>query len=449
MTGIYVVISTLLLIFSIMAVVKARAVGLLVPFWFVLGWLTSELAIWVLLFIAALNVVAWFLIEVSGQAATWAGFFCLGSALLLLESLRRSFDSGQAFDRAFKIGLGDEFIAQIPASRRSLLNRHIHSSEWLWPFRFVRPSVRVERDIAYGDAGKRNWLDIYVPSQAAPADRPRPVLLQIHGGAWIIGHKAEQGQPLLYRMAELGWVGVSINYRLSPRNAFPAHIEDVKRAIAWVKANITEYGGDPEFIAVTGGSAGGHLTLLSALTPNYAAWQPGFEQVDTRIQAAMPLYPPTDLLNRHHIRQQSGIDEPVISRVFPGTEDESMPLRDEASPLTWVVEREAAEDAPPMLVIQGDYDSLVWVEETRLFVSELTQRTTASVVYAELAGAQHAFEFFHSPRTSHYLVAATAWLEWVYAQWSAQQPTPQPAANRAAPSSSDLPSEDPLQSGPQ
>jgi len=445
MTGIYVVISTLLLIFSIMAVVKARAVGLLVPFWFVFGWLTSELAVWVLLFIAALNFGAWFLIGISGQAAVWGSSFCLGSALLLLESLRRSFDSGQAFDRAFKIGLGDDFIAQIPAARRSLLNRHIHSSEWLWPFRFARPSVRVERDIAYGDAGKRNWLDIYVPSQAAPADRPRPVLLQVHGGAWIIGHKAEQGQPLLYRMAELGWVAVSINYRLSPRSAFPAHIEDVKRAIGWIKANITAYGGDPEFIAVTGGSAGGHLTLLSALTPNYAPWQPGFEDADTRIQAAMPLYPPTDLLNRHDIRQQSGIDEPVISRVFPGPEDESMRLRDEASPLSWLVERDAAAAAPPMLIIQGDYDSLVWVEETRLFVSELIQRTTTPLVYAELAGAQHAFEFFHSPRTSHYLVAATAWLEWVYAQWCAQQSEHQCATDRHESSSANLPSEDPMQ----
>ena len=91
-------------------------------------------------------------------------------------------------------------------------------------------------------------------------------------------------------LAELGWICVAINYRHSPRNTWPDHIVDVKRALAWVKAHITDYGGDPNFIAITGGSAGGHLSSLAALTPNDPQFQPGFEDADTRVQAAVTFY---------------------------------------------------------------------------------------------------------------------------------------------------------------
>ena len=77
---------------------------------------------------------------------------------------------------------------------------------------------------------------------------------------------------------------------VSPRSTWPDHIIDVKQAIAWVKAHIAEYGGDPDFIAITGGSAGGHLSSLAALTANDPNFQPGFEEADTRVQAAVPFY---------------------------------------------------------------------------------------------------------------------------------------------------------------
>ena len=94
----------------------------------------------------------------------------------------------------------------------------------------------------------------------------------------------------MQRMAERGWVCVAVNYRLAPRDAFPAQIVDVKKAIAWVKEHIEEYGGDPSYVVITGGSAGGHLASLAALTPNDPEYQPGFEGADTRVQAAVPFY---------------------------------------------------------------------------------------------------------------------------------------------------------------
>ena len=84
-------------------------------------------------------------------------------------------------------------------------------------------------------------------------------------------------------LAERGWVCVTANYRLSPRATWPDQIVDVKRALAWTKANIANHGGDPGFVVITGGSAGGHLCALAALTVNVSEFQPGFEGADTSV----------------------------------------------------------------------------------------------------------------------------------------------------------------------
>ena len=209
-------------------------------------------------------------------------------------------------------------MTQLPAARRIRLEQQIHSREWLWPFRFRRPGVRYVRNVAYSTADKRGLLDVYLP--VAQGQR-RPVLLQVHGGAWMMGHKSEQAQPLLHRMAEMGWVGVSINYRLAPRDAYPAQIIDVKKAIAWVKQHIEQYGGDPDFIVVTGGSAGGHLSLLAGLTPGHSDWQEGFEGVDTAVQGVLAMYPVVDLTNRHGIRQQDRMDGFISRRIIQQTRE--------------------------------------------------------------------------------------------------------------------------------
>ena len=91
----------------------------------------------------------------------------------------------------------------------------------------------------------------------------------------------------MYHMAQRGWLCVSINYRLSPESAFPAHIEDVKLALGWVKQHIDDYGGNPDYVAITGGSAGGHLATLAAVTADDS----------TRVGAVAAFFPPTDFLN--------------------------------------------------------------------------------------------------------------------------------------------------------
>ncbi|MGH3561206.1 MAG: alpha/beta hydrolase fold domain-containing protein, partial [Mycobacterium sp.] len=120
-------------------------------------------------------------------------------------------------------------------------------------------------DIAYGPGGRDHLLDVWRSPEVTGGCRA-PVLVQVPGGAWTISDKRGQGYPLMSRMTELGWICVAINYGRSPRNAWPAHLVDVKRAIAWVRDHIAEYGGDPGFVAITGGSAGAHLASLAALT---------------------------------------------------------------------------------------------------------------------------------------------------------------------------------------
>src|SRR5699024_5205707 len=155
------------------------------------------------------------------------------------------------------------------------------------PFRMTRPGVVRRRNLTYGDGSKRMRLDVY-----SRGGNPggAPILLQIHGGGWVIGNKDQQGIPLMQELASRGWVCASVNYPLSPRARWPEHLIAVKKAVAWLRENAADLGADPEFIAVTGGSAGGHLTAMTALTGADTALQPGFEDRDVAVQAAVPMY---------------------------------------------------------------------------------------------------------------------------------------------------------------
>lgn len=405
----YLVLAILLAISTLTALVPGRALGWAVPVWFLISTATNELALWGLLshlFMLALGVA---LLD-PGDAPVRAGLCLLLLSMVgKLMLLKRHLETGHQLERALQSGLGIDFANLIPPERRRRLSRQIFARDWLRPLAFKRYGVRRERDIPYGEAGKRNFLDVYTPSVAGAA---RPVLLQIHGGAWLVGHKGEQALPLMHYMASLGWVVVAVNYRLAPRATFPDPMVDIKKAIAWIRENIEQWGGNPDFIAVTGGSAGGHLTALTALSGNYAPWQPGFEGADTRVQAAMPLYGVYDLCDRAGIRHGTRIDNYVIEQLMKTTPEQDPEAFDLASPVCWI-----STDVPPLFVLHGSHDTLVWIEEARRFVAELSAVSSQPLVYAELAGAQHAFDTVHSPRTAHYLNAAAWWLEWAYADW--------------------------------
>lgn len=261
-----------------------------------------------------------------------------------------------------------------------------------------RRGVRIERNVPFARiGGKTLRLDVTVPSAPVPGGGAlRPAIIQIHGGGWVIGDKREQGLPLLGHLAAQGWVGFNVNYRLSPGVAFPDHLIDLKRGLAWIREHAADYGIDPSFICVTGGSAGGHLTSLMALTQNDPRYQPGFEAADTSLAAAVPFYGVYDFTPEGAFGADPEVYrrflEPVVLKAF--VEDEPEKFR-EASPVHHV-----RADAPPFLIIHGDRDTLAPVEDARRFAELLRASSTQPVLYAEMQGAQHAFEIFPSARAA-------------------------------------------------
>jgi acetyl esterase/lipase len=246
----------------------------------------------------------------------------------------------------------------------------------------------------------------------------------IHGGAWIIGDKREQGLPLLHELARRGWVTVTINYRLSPKATWPDHIVDCKRALVWVREHIAEYGGDPGFIAVSGGSAGGHLSSLLALTPGDADFQPGFEGADASVDACVPFYGVYDMTAGWGTsRCDDGLLTLLERRVFKRRIADDPSVFEDASPLHRV-----NVDAPPFFVVHGTNDTLVPVADARAFVAALRSVSKAVVVYAELPYTQHAFDVLPSVRSAHAVAAVVRFLEGVRFRRAAVAPTdPAPA----------------------
>jgi len=284
------------------------------------------------------------------------------------------------------------------------------TAKTLGPLRMLRiyRDYAHDSNISYGEFGSANHLDIWRRPDLDPSGKA-PVLFQVPGGAWITGNKRGQAHPLMSHLAELGWICVAINYRHSPRNTWPDHIIDVKRALAWVKAHISEYGGDPDFIAITGGSAGGHLSALAALTPNDPRFQPGFEGADTHVQAAVPFYGIYDF-TRFEDAMHPMMPALLVKSVVKQRPSTNLQAFVTASPVNHV-----SADAPPFFVLHGRNDSLVPVEQARGFVTRLREVSEQPVVYAELPFAQHAFDIFGSARAAHAAVAVEQFLAQVYA----------------------------------
>ncbi len=232
LAGIYFSLAILSACCTFAAIVRARKLYWLVPVYFFSAWLCGELALIHLLVQVALTAI----VALSGGlddslAQLGLGIFTL-SWLGLVYLHVQSMDTPIYLRPALRRALGNNYRGDIPPERQQVLVDDVASHQWIRPFHFKRKGVRLHSHISYGDAGKRNLLDIYHPQE--PREGGFPVLLQVHGGAWMIGEKEQQAKPLMYHMAQRGWLCVAINYRLSPEGGIPAHIIDVKKAIAWV-----------------------------------------------------------------------------------------------------------------------------------------------------------------------------------------------------------------------
>jgi acetyl esterase/lipase len=386
---------------------------------FFAGWLTTELALHHILW----QVVFTILFIWAGALAAWPGWVALALVVASWLGLARAFTSARTaelvVERALETGLGANYRERVLPGVQERLAPEIDWRRILLPFPMSHPDVERLRDIEYSrEGGRPIRLDVY-----RRKDRPTgcPTILQIHGGAWILGSKNEQGIPLMLELASRGWVCINANYRLSPRATFPDPLIDLKRAIAWIRTHGPEYGANPDFLVVTGGSAGGHLASLVALTANCPEYQPGFEDVDTSVRACVPFYGVYDFTDRHGHYRNPGLTRLVERRVIKKRFADDRDAFERASPMSCVTK-----DAPPFFVIHGDRDTLVPVDEARRFVETLSN-AGVSVVYAEVPGAQHAFEIFPSLRTTFVIHGVERYLAYVYGEYAAARGTAEAA----------------------
>lgn len=333
--------------------------------------------------------------------ASWAG---------LVAAQHKANQAPEIFDRALRDALGQDFDKDLPQAAAERDSATRLQDTWLPKLTERRRYLRHE-NLSYGPAGIRNHLDIW-HREDLPADGRAPVLVQIHGSAWIAGSKRGQAYPLMAHMAERGWVCVAINYSLAPAARWPAHIIDVKRALTWVKQEIAGYGGDPGFVAVTGGSAGGHLTAMAALTANEPMFQPGFEDADTSVAAAVPIYGLYDLLGR--LGDNPKEQEMFLSKIVIGQSPQQAPeVWEKGSATTWI-----RPDAPPFFILHGDNDTFAPVGQGRAFAERLRAVSTQPVAYAELPGAQHMWEALPSVRTAATVAAVDKFLSYLHQGYS-------------------------------
>lgn len=360
---------------------------------FLLGWLVGELALHVIAVQAF--IVSWFVFfgVVDGFWGATGLIIFITSWLILEYHYFSGYKAKELMDRIV--------LPHRLSQDQSTWNRHteLDVHRLLYPFSsWKNDDVELIKDIVFEEVdGFKLKLDIRRPRDFSSN---APVLFQIHGGAWTyrLGSKNEQGIPLMVEMARQGWVCVSIDYRLSPHATFPEHIIDCKKALVWTKEHIEEYGGDPDFIIATGGSAGGHLSSLLALTPNLADFQPGFESKDTHVQGCIPFYGIYDLLDSQKLQRSVGLEIILRKSIIKQTRQENPDMYRLMSPLSHV-----NPDAPPFLVIHGDKDSLTSLGEAQYFASTLDEASKQTVEFAEISGAQHAFDIFSSLRSDYVL----------------------------------------------
>lgn len=225
---------------------------------------------------------------------------------------------------------------------------------------------------------------------------PAPVLLFVPGGAWVHGSRLLQGYALMSHLAEKGWVCLSIDYRVAPHNPWPAHITDVKTAIACARANVDKFGGDRNFVAIAGTSAGGHLAALAGLTANDPALQGELpEGSDTSVDAVVGIYGRYDWEDNkstvERVRFVDFLERIVVRRKIAKHPD----VFRQASPIARV-----HSEAPPFLVVHGTGYSVIPVDQARSFVDRLKGVSRSVVTYVELPGAGHGFDMTDGTRTA-------------------------------------------------
>jgi acetyl esterase/lipase len=255
-------------------------------------------------------------------------------------------------------------------------------------------SMRAERNIPYVENGHRNQvLDLYLPEQLS--DKPLPLMIWIHGGAWMAGSQANP--PVLYLVNE-GFAVASIQHRFSSDAIWPAQAYDCKAAIRFLRANAAKYNFDPNHFGVGGDSSGGHLAAFVGTSGDVSEMEGdlGNPGVSSRVQAVVDWFGPTDFTL---MAQQSGPgsmiqhDSPYSpeSLLLGGPVQEKRELAKTANPLTYIDKND-----PPFLIMHGDNDQLVPLGQSVILAKALIDSGVEEVTMKTIPGAGHEGPQFRS-----------------------------------------------------
>lgn len=231
----------------------------------------------------------------------------------------------------------------------------------------------VETSVRYNGSGQ--LLDIW----RGPNQRPNaPVLIWVPGGAWVSGTRMTfQGHALMSRMVKRGWICLSIDYRVAPWDRWPNQLEDVRAALNWARSNIADFGGDSNFVAVAGASAGGHLATLTGLLAG--------------ADAVASIYGSYDWESRSTLWRKIFME--YLERVVVGKRLAVCPeVFCAASPMAQI-----HSGAPPMVMVHGTKDRLIPVAEARNFYRRLCAVSQSPVRYLELP-VGHGFDVIDARR---------------------------------------------------
>jgi acetyl esterase/lipase len=284
--------------------------------------------------------------------------------------------------------------------------------------------MHVEKDVAYctiPGSDRRLLCDVWRPAPGVP--QSGLAFIYFHGSGWHFLDKDMGTRPLFRHLAAQGHVVMDVAYRLCPEIGWRGMVEDVKQAIAWMKANAARYGVDPERIVLGGGSAGAHLALMAAYTADRRDLTPeALRGSDLTVCGVVSWYGPTDMavyydhagkvlsslvaeksaanaLNERimnsiglntdqpaHWQPGTTVQDSMMRALLGGTPDETPEAYRQASPITY-----AGPHCPPTLLMQGEHDSLVSAEAVRALADKL-RAAGVKVIHVEYPQTEHAFD---------------------------------------------------------
>jgi acetyl esterase/lipase len=246
----------------------------------------------------------------------------------------------------------------------------------------ITETVSFEKGIEYSNPDDQHLqLNLARPKVG---EGPFPCVLFIHGGGFRAGSRDGYNSQIV-KLADKGYVAVTVSYRLAPKYQFPAPIHDTKAAVRWLRANAKKYSIDSERIGVTGGSAGGHLAQFLAVTGDVKEFEGegGHPTQSSKVKCVVNVYGPSDFTKSYG---KSVDAAEVLPQFLGGNLEKARPAHIRASPLYWVTPNSA-----PTLCIHGTEDKYVAIEQAEWIVAKL-KAANVEVDFLKLEGAGHGFK---------------------------------------------------------